>query len=52
MPKDNEAQFAPSNKLSQQLVPKKTSDNGAQEVVKRPTALDFKKVEKLKELIL
>lgn len=52
MPKDNEAQFAPSNKLSQQLVPKKTSDNGAQEVVNRPTALDFKKVEKLKELIL
>ena len=52
MPKDNEAQFAPSNKLSQQLVPKKTSDNGAQEVVNRPTALDFKKTQKLKELIL
>ena len=36
--------------MSQQLVPKKAKDEP--EVVNRPTALDFKKTEKLKELIL
>ena len=36
--------------MSQQLVPK-TKEND-QNVVTRPTALDFKKTEKLKELIL
>lgn len=53
MPKDNKAQFAPDDErsnMSQQLVPK--SKTQEQEVVNRPTALDFKKTEKLKELVL
>jgi len=37
------------DKMSQQLVPKKKEE---QDVVKRATALDFKKAEKLKEIIL
>ena len=38
------------SKMTQQLVPKRKKDE--QEVITRPTALDFKKTEKLKELIL
>jgi len=38
------------SKMTQSLVPKKKNDGP--EVVSRPTALDFKKTEKLKELIL
>ena len=54
MPKDKDAQFAPIDDersvMSQQLVPKSKKDSP--EVVTRPTALDFKKTQKLKELIL
>ena len=53
MPKNKDAQFAPideRSEMSQQLVPKRKSEE--QEVVNRPTALDFKKTQKLKELIL
>ena len=38
------------NKMSQQLVVEKKAND--REIVSRPTALDFKKTEKLKELIL
>ena len=52
--KNNKAQEALTDSregvMSQQLVPKKKKDEP--EVVTRPTALDFKKTEKLKELIL
>jgi len=40
----------PRSQMSQQLIPKNRVTD--KEVVNRPTALDFKKVEKLKELIL
>lgn len=39
-----------SKVMTQSLVPKRKKDE--QEVINRPTALDFKKAEKLKELIL
>lgn len=52
--KSNKAQEALTDNredlMSQQLVLKKRDQE--QEVVNRPTALDFKKTEKLKELIL
>lgn len=54
MPKRRQAQEALTDNregiMSQQMIPKKKEDE--QEVVNRPTALDFKKTEKLKELIL
>ena len=53
MPKQKSAQDALTetrDNMSQQLIPKK--NKGEQEVVNRPTALDFDKVEKLKQLIL
>ena len=53
MPRKPKAQEAltedRSNVMTQSLVPKKKDEP---EVVNRPTALDFKKTEKLKELIL
>lgn len=49
--KEQKAQAAlAENKMSQQLVIEKKKDE--REVVNRPTALDFKKTQKLKELIL
>lgn len=51
--KEQKAQAAlaeTQNKMSQQLVPKDKKNDA--EIVNRPTALDFKKTEKLKELIL
>lgn len=54
MPRKPKAQEALTDSreglMSQQFVPKKKKDEV--EVVTRPTALDFKKTEKLKELIL
>ena len=53
MPRTKKAQNAPTetrSEMSQQLIPKK--EDKQQKVVSRATALDFKKTEKLKELIL
>lgn len=53
MPRKTKAQEALTNErsvMTQQLIPKNKDDEI--NVVNRPTALDFKKTEKLKELIL
>ena len=48
--KAQEALADERSNMTQQIVPNKKSDD--QNVIKRPTALDFKKAQKLKELIL
>ena len=52
MPKQIKAQeaLAENRGMSETLIPKIKKDK--QEIVNRPTALDFAKVQKLKELIL